>query len=83
MCAHLFQLADNLPETLLVQDGVNGAPLLVGQRDNRGTLQSGKHVDDFLQTGLGSIHADIFLVLGILHSLEAEQHLIEGGSLAG
>ena len=83
MCAHLFQFADNLPEALLVQDGVNGAPLLVSQRDNRGTLQSGKHVDDFLQTGLGGIHPHIFLVLGILYGLEAEQHLVEGGPLAG
>ena len=58
-----------------------GAPFLVGQWNDGRTLQSRQHVDDFLQTSLGRIHPNVFLVLGILHGLETEQHLFQNVTL--
>ena len=56
---------------------MNRAPLLVGQRDDGRTLQTRQHIDDLLQTGFGCVHAYIFLILSILHGLEAEEHLLQ------
>ena len=78
---HLLQFADDLPELLLVEHCVYGTPLFVGQRNDRRALQTRQHIDDLLQTSLRRIHAYIFLILGIFHSLEAEQHLFEDQSL--
>ena len=60
-----------------------GAPLVVCQRDDGRTLQTRQHVDNLLQASLRGIHADVLLVLGILHGLEAEQHLLQRSALVG
>ena len=57
------------------------APFVVGQGDDCRTLQTGQYIDDFLQTDLRGVHAYIFLILGILHGLEAEEHLFQYLSL--
>ena len=62
---------------------MNRAPLVVGQRDDGGTLQTRQHIDDLLQTSLGGIHANVLLVLSIFHSLETEEHLVEDHAFVG
>ena len=62
---------------------MHGAPLVVGQRDDGRTLQTWQYVDNLLQTGLRGVHAYIFLILGILHGLEAEEHLLKYLALLG
>ena len=52
-------------------------PVFVGQRDDGGALDAGKHLYYVVDLRLGGVHHDIFLVCGRLYSLKTEQHLVE------
>ena len=75
-----LQSSDNLPETTLVEHRVHTAPLLISQRNDGGTLQTRKHLDNLVEAGAGYVHPDIFLVLGLTDGTDAEQQFLQGGA---
>ena len=62
LCSKFLQLADYLPEAFLVEHGVDRAPVVISQRNDGGTLQSGQHFYYGSQTCFRSVHPHVFLV---------------------
>ena len=61
--SELLELADDFPEALLVENSMNGAPLLVGQRYDGRTLDARQNIGDVCNLILWCIHHYVFLVL--------------------
>ena len=71
LCTEFLQLTDDFPEALLIENGVDRAPLLVCQWDDGRALDTRQYLGNLLDLRLRGIHHHVLLVLSRAYSLEA------------